>query len=49
MIAESCLRVIPSLYGETLAALGAACIDHCAATFGFHARAEPVGTLAANY
>ena len=35
-----------ALDGQTLAALGAASVDHGAATTGFHANAETMGTFA---
>ena len=37
------------LDGQTLAALGATCVDHSAATAGFHANQKTVGTGAANF
>jgi hypothetical protein len=39
----------PSLDSQTLAAFGAACIDHSAATFGFHTHEETVGAGAASF
>ena len=39
----------PALDGQTLAALGAACVDHSATTLGLHANEEAVGTGAANF
>ena len=37
------------LDSQTLAALGATGIDHCATATGFHANEEAVGTCAANF
>ena len=37
------------LDGQTLAAFGAACIDHGAATTGFHANQKAMGTGAADF
>ena len=38
-----------ALDGQTLAALGAACVDHSTATLGLHADEETVGTGAADF
>ena len=37
------------LDSQALAAFGAACVDHSAATFGFHAHEKAVGTGAAGF
>jgi len=39
----------PLLDSQTLAALGATCVDHSTATAGFHTDEETVGTCAANF
>jgi hypothetical protein len=38
-----------ALDSQTLAAFGAACIDHSAATFGFHAHEKAMGAGAAGF
>jgi hypothetical protein len=42
-------RGLASLDGQALAAFGAACIDHSAATFGFHTHEKAMGAGAAGF